>query len=96
MWWNINRIQPPNVATSLGEQHDRSLLLCGLCLEKFKYHHSFCPICFVLYEDISTDSALIGNGVGQSPAAAGTVSKSGTNSSCGGEAVVDTDRMVRI
>lgn len=48
--WSIRR-RFPRSAT------DRVLLLCGLCLQGFKYSQDYCTICFKLYHNNSSSSS---------------------------------------
>jgi hypothetical protein len=42
MQWNINRIEPDC-------QIDHPMLLCGVCMYRYKHVRDFCPICFKFY-----------------------------------------------
>ena len=43
MQWNIRGVE--------SDAPDRSFILCGLCLSRYKHAREFCPICYELYSD---------------------------------------------
>lgn len=41
--WNARRIDPTGP--------EKIILLCGVCLNRYKHHKEFCTICYKLYSD---------------------------------------------
>lgn len=43
MAWNARRVDPTGP--------DKTILLCGICMNRFKHHKEFCTLCYKLYSD---------------------------------------------